>query len=80
MRNWSIKQHINYFIDKNNLKNIVGISAKKGSRCAEICFLGDWNYFNFKEKFDIIETEYMKGYLTKSQFSDNFATVSFVRK
>lgn len=80
MRGWNIKQHIQYFIYKKNLDNIVSIGATRGSGCAEICFLGDLNYFNFKKKFHIIETEYMKGYLTKSSYSDNFATVSFVRK
>lgn len=77
---WSIKQHIQYFIDKNKLENICSIGASVGSRCGELCILDKMTSTEFMKKYPIIETEFMKGFLTKSHYSENFITVSFKRK
>lgn len=76
VRFWSLKRHIQYWIDKNGLKYVVAIGATRGSRVAELCLIGNEDSDEFVEKHKMIETEYMHGWFTKNGLSKKFISVS----
>ncbi len=77
---WSIKNHIQHWVDINKLKNLSVVGADPGSRMVSIWLLnGSMTSSQFMKKYPIIETKYFKGYLTKDTHP-NLIHVSFQRK
>lgn len=80
VRHWSIKEHLQHWLDINNLKDIATVGATPGSKCAELWLLNDaMTNKEFIAKYIKLETKYFIGYLS----ADDYPTiihVSFKRK
>ncbi len=77
---WSIKDHIQHWVDQNELTKVAVVGATPGSKTAEIVLLGDMDHDDFIKKYPMLETEYMKGYPTRCRYSKSRLTISFRRK
>ena len=79
-KHWSIKQHLDYWLQLHSLDNIASVGATRGSRCAELWLLNEsMTNKEFVTKYGTLETEYFIGYLTCDTYPYKLI-VSFKRK
>jgi len=77
-RFWSLKQHVQSWLDENNIINVKPFGLGKGCRGVELYFFEDQTSSEFIKKYPMLETNFYKGYFTPDRFGKVY--ISMVKK
>lgn len=79
IQHYTLKQHVQLWIDENNIQDVNPVGLGKGHKGVEL-YLLKTTYNDFKLKYPMLETKYIKGWFTKSRYSDSKLYISIVKK
>ena len=69
IRHWSIKQHVEHWIELNDLSKLAVVGASPGSKIVTIYLLHEtMTGKEFREKYVQLETKYFIGYITTDDY------------
>lgn len=71
---YSLKQHVQAWLDENNITNVMVIGLGKGARGVTL-YINDETTSEFINKYPMLETKFYKGYFTKQKYESIYVSM-----